>query len=89
MLNEQLYRTKIPKFDKTIDSCLVSQHQNNTWNPISIIIGWMKSFVEPPQIIDRIRRLENNEELTEMQKIAVREFIQMYDNQENNNLEEE
>jgi len=39
----------------------------------------LKPFLDPSEVIDRVRRLIDKSELTENQKIALKQFIQEYE----------
>ncbi|RLA93109.1 MAG: NTPase KAP, partial [Deltaproteobacteria bacterium] len=40
---------------------------------------WLRPFLDPSEIIDRVRRLFDKGDLSENQKIALRQFIQEYE----------
>jgi predicted KAP-like P-loop ATPase len=40
---------------------------------------WFEHHLEPSEIIDRVRSLLTNSELTEMQKLAANQFVQAYE----------
>jgi predicted KAP-like P-loop ATPase len=43
---------------------------------------WLEPFLDPSQILDRIKRLSQNSSLTERQKIAINQFIREYEMRE-------
>jgi predicted KAP-like P-loop ATPase len=74
--NEDEVKTEVQKISST-DKGILHLLTSAVWYRVDYDISFdlRNYFSNTAQIIDRIRRLENNEELTEMQKIAVQEFI--------------
>ena len=43
---------------------------------------WLEPYLEPSSIVDRVRSLDQNSELTPARKTALSQFIQAYDLQQ-------